>query len=69
MRGLSEQEFAETLKECFLSVWIDDESGFGTFPLESMASGVPVMGKIPNLQPEWMKEENGIWVDDKNLIF
>jgi hypothetical protein len=68
MRGLSEKEFANSLKECFLSVWIDDESGFGTFPLESMATGVPVMGKIPNLQPEWMKEENGIWVDDKNLM-
>jgi len=68
MRGLSEKEFSNSLKECFLSVWIDDESGFGTFPLESMATGVPVMGKIPNLQPEWMKEENGMWVDDKNLI-
>jgi len=68
MRGLSEKEFAKTLKECFLSVWIDDESGFGTFPLESMACGVPVIGKIPNLQPEWMKEENGLWIDDKNLL-
>jgi hypothetical protein len=68
MRGLSEKEFAKTLKECFLSVWIDDESGFGTFPLESMASGVPIIGKIPNLNPEWMKEENGLWIDDKNLL-
>jgi hypothetical protein len=68
MRGLSEKEFAKTLKECFLSVWIDDESGFGTFPLESMACGVPVIGKVPNLQPEWMKEENGLWIDDKNLL-
>lgn len=68
MRGLSEKEFAETLKECFLSVWIDDDSSFGTFPLESMACGVPVMGKIPNIQPEWMNENNGIWVTDKTLM-
>jgi hypothetical protein len=68
MRGLSEKEFADTLKECFLSVWIDDDSSFGTFPLESMACGVPVMGKIPNIQPEWMNENNGIWVTDKTLM-
>jgi len=68
MRGLSEREFADTLKECFLSVWIDDDSAFGTFPLESMSCGVPVMGKIPNIQPEWMNENNGIWVTDKTLM-
>jgi glycosyltransferase involved in cell wall biosynthesis len=68
MRGLSEKEFAETLKECFLSVWIDDDSSFGTFPLESMSCGVPVIAKVPNIQPEWMEENNGIWVTDKTLM-
>jgi hypothetical protein len=68
MRGLSEKEFAETLKECFLSVWIDDDSAFGTFPLESMSCGVPVMARIPNIQPEWMTENNGLWVTDKTLM-
>lgn len=68
MRGLTEKEFAETLKECFLSVWIDEDSGFGTFPLESMACGIPVIGKVPNLQPEWMNENNGVWITDKTLM-
>ena len=68
MRGLSEKEFAETLKECFLSVWIDNESAFGTFPLESMSCGVPVLAKIPDIQPEWMTETNGLWVTDKTLM-
>jgi glycosyltransferase involved in cell wall biosynthesis len=65
---MAEKEFAETLKECFLSVWVDEDSGFGTFPLESMACGVPVIGKVPNLQPDWMTENNGIWVTDKTLM-
>ena len=65
MRGLSESDFANFLKECFLSVWIDEISSFGTFPLESMNCGVPVMGIVPDLQPEWMKEDNGLWVNDK----
>ena len=68
MRGMSEKEFANSLKECFLSVWVDRESGFGTFPLESMASGVPVIGLLPDLPPVWIKEDNGMWVDDLVLM-
>ena len=68
MRGLSEFEFANTLRDCCLSIWMDDESGFGTFPLESMKCGVPVLGKVPNLIPEWLTEDNGIWISEKNAI-
>jgi len=68
LRGLSEQEFANSLKECMLSVWIDDISSFGTFPIESMKSGVAVIGKIPKLVPAWMNENNGIWIHDSIRI-
>lgn len=68
LRGLSEKEFANSLRDCFLSVWIDDHSGFGTFPLESMKSNVPVIGKVPNMSPDWMTEDNGIWITDQTLL-
>ena len=68
LRGLSETEFANSLRDCFVSVWIDTKSGFGTFPLESMKSNVPVIGKIPDLQPDWMNEDNGIWLTDQTII-
>ena len=68
LRGLSEKEFANSLKDCFVSVWIDDKSGFGTFPLESMKSNVPCIGKIPDLMPDWITEENGIWITDQTLF-
>ena len=68
LRGLSEKEFANSLRDCFVSVWMDEQSGFGTFPLESMSSGVPVIGKIPYLRPEWMSDDNGIWINDPNLF-
>jgi len=68
MRGLTQEEFAIALRESCLSVWVDDLSGFGTFPLESMKSGVPVIGKVPSLKPEWMTEDNGIWTTDSNQI-
>lgn len=68
MRGLPEKEFSNVLKECFLSVWLDNVSGFGTFPLESMACGVPCMAKVPDLKPEWMTPDNGVWLTDATLI-
>ena len=68
LRGLSETEFANSLKDCFLSVWIDNKSGYGTFPLESMKLNVPCIGKIPDLVPDWLNEENGIWITDETLL-
>jgi hypothetical protein len=68
LRGLTELDFSNSLRDCFVSVWIDDESGFGTFPLESMKSNIPVIGKVPNLPAEWMTEDNGIWITDKTLF-
>jgi hypothetical protein len=68
MRGMSETEFSDNLQKCFMSVWIDDISSYGTFPLESMKSGVPCMGIVPRMIPEWMSEDNGLWVNNKNEI-
>lgn len=67
MVQMSYDEFSEALKECFVSVWVDDESTFGTFPLESMKCGVPVIGKIPDVEPDWLTE-NGMWTYDANKI-
>jgi hypothetical protein len=67
MVQMSYEEFSEGLKECMVSLWVDDESTFGTFPLESMKCGVPVVGKIPNTEPDWLSE-NGMWTYDENKI-
>lgn len=64
MRGLSESEFANVLRDSMVSIWMDKTSSFGTFPLESMKSNVPVIGHVPNLVPEWMSENNGIWIQE-----
>ncbi len=67
MVQMSYESFASNLKECMVSVWVDDESTFGTFPLESMKCGVPVIGKIPDSEPDWLGE-NGMWTYDGNKI-
>lgn len=73
LRGLPREEFANELGKSCLAVWIDDQSGFGTFPLEAMESNTPVIGKMPNLIPEWMEQQdaegnlsiknNGVWTN------
>jgi len=65
MKGLTEKQFSDALQDCCLSVWIDETSAYGTFPLESMKSGVPVLGLVPNLTPHWMNEDNGLWINNK----
>lgn len=67
MNQLTYTEFSDALKECFVSVWVDDDSTFGTFPLESMKCEVPVIGKIPKNEPDWLNE-NGMWTYDENKI-
>lgn len=68
MVQLSYKEFSEALQECAVSVWADDTSTFGTFPIESMKCNIPIVGKIPNTEPEWLKEANGMWTYDNGKI-
>jgi hypothetical protein len=67
MVQMSYDEFSTNLKECMVSLWVDDESTFGTFPLESMKCGVPVVGKIPDTEPDWLSE-NGMWTYDTDKL-
>jgi len=78
MSGMPREDFAEVLGESFLSIWIDDLAGFGTFPIESIKCNTPVLGKIPRMVPEYMGEitengdlslyNNGIWTYNINSI-
>ena len=67
MVQMTYDEFADSLKECMVSLWVDDDSTFGTFPLESMKCGVPVVGKIPDIEPDWLSE-NGMWTYDNSKL-
>ena len=79
LRGLPRKTFAEELGKSCLAVWVDDISSFGTFPLEAIECETPVIGKIPNLIPEWMESpestneaiqlnDNGVWTNNELAI-
>jgi hypothetical protein len=73
LRGLPREQFATELAKSCLAVWIDDSAGFGTFPVEAIECNTPVIGKMPNLIPEWMEgtdeqgnlmiKNNGVWTN------
>ena len=73
LRGLPREQFASELGKSCLAVWIDEQSSFGTFPLEAIECNTPVIGKIPNMIPEWMESKdeqgnvtikhNGVWTN------
>jgi hypothetical protein len=68
IKNMSRQDLAGVLNDYFLSVWVDETSSFGTFPIESMKCGTPVIGKVPMIQPEWISEKNGVWLFDELQI-
>lgn len=78
LRGLSKAQFADELSKSCLAIWVDDVAGFGTFPLEAIESNTPVIGKIPNMIPEWMGDideagsgvmkYNGLWTNSTLTI-
>lgn len=73
LRGLPRKQFAAELAKSCLAVWMDDGAGFGTFPLEAIECNTAVIGKMPNLIPEWMEtkdeegnliiKNNGVWTN------
>ena len=68
IKNMSREDLAGVLNDYFLSVWVDETSSFGTFPVESMKCGTPVIGKVPMIQPEWISEKNGVWLFDELQI-
>jgi glycosyltransferase involved in cell wall biosynthesis len=61
LSGLSKKEFAERLASCAFVLYTDDIAGFGTLPLESMASGTHVVGWNSYGGKEYVTPDNGFW--------
>ena len=75
LRSYPREMFADYLREGAITIWVDGDTQFGYAPLEAIKSGNIVIGKIPELIPEWMLSEdktqlldNGIWFNDINSM-
>lgn len=69
LRGMSMNDFADTLRDAAITVWIDDDTSFGHTLLESLRSGGITVAKVPDHPVDWMID-NGkltdriLWFDD-----
>ena len=74
LRGLPQETFADALREGAITVWIDDDSNFGSSLLEAVKSGSLVLAKVPKTPSEWMFDEKGnlvegiVWFDDLKRV-
>lgn len=74
VRNYTRDEYAEKLKDGAITVWVDNETQFGHSALEAIACDNILIGKVPDMIPEWMTNEDGtlndsgVWTYDINLI-
>lgn len=74
LRNYSQDEFSEKLREGAITVWVDNDTQFGHGAVEAIACDNILIGKIPDMIPEWMTNEDGVlndcgvWTYDVNAI-
>lgn len=69
---MKRETFAEELSKCMTAVWIDRITGFGTFPLECMATQTVPVALLPDMRHEYIKlsetEFNAAWSDNPSKL-
>lgn len=75
LRGFSKENFANALRESFLTIWIDEPSSFGYSAIEAMKCGNVVFAMVPKENKAWMLDKDGkgfndscIWFDNINMM-
>ena len=83
LRGVTQEVFADALREGAITIWIDEITDFGFSALEAAKSGSIVLAKVPDTPSDWtyVYQENEdkteasnslnpafIWFDDLNRV-
>lgn len=68
LTNMDKEQFAERLASCAFLLYTDDIAGFGTLPLEAMASGTHVVGWAPFGGKEYINDQNGFWTQNGDIF-
>lgn len=73
LRNLKFDTYAKMLREGAITVWHDPETSFGYSALDAIKCGNIVIGKLPDMIPEWMMKDGdirdcGLWYNDVNEV-
>lgn len=63
LRGLSREDFSSKLANSVACLWVDRIASHGTVPLEAMAVGTIPVSLVPDIVPEYVQENTGVWVN------
>lgn len=64
LRDSTRAEFAEKLGKSAVTVWVDRIASFGQTAIEAMAAGSIPIALAPDIIPEYMDENTGVWTND-----
>ena len=64
MRSFSIEDYALSLNESFLGVWLDRDASFGQFPVEALKTQLPIIA-LNTEMPTSHNYENITWVNSK----
>ena len=57
LRTVTQDVFANALREAAITIWVDDKTNFGYSALEAMRSGSILLAKVPETLTDWNVEE------------
>lgn len=64
LRDSTREQFAEKLAKSPVTVWIDRIASYGQTPLEAMTCESVTISLAPDIIPEYMEEDTGVWTND-----
>lgn len=64
LRNTTREEFAKKMGEAEVCLFLDRIAGFGQPPIEAMKSDTVVVALAPDIVPEYMEQQAGVWTAD-----
>jgi hypothetical protein len=66
---ITREQLANKMGEIPALLWLDKDAGFGTLPLEAMKSGAVVVGMIPEIEKDYLKnDDTAVWSNSIEVL-
>jgi hypothetical protein len=66
---ITREQLADKMGEIPVVLWLDKDAGFGTLPLEAMKSGAVVVGMIPEIEKDYLKnDDTAVWSNSVEVL-
>ena len=69
LRGYPQEVYSEALRAGAITIWVNDNTDFGTSVLEALKCGCVTLAKVPDTVTDWMVDPNTKELTDSVLWF